>query len=231
MSEIVPVPFHNGEVLSVAIDGKPHVILRPALERLGVDFDSQRKKLDGKSWACKVLITAQLPGSPQRREVLAVDVRTFLMLLATIDEKRVGADARPLLVAYQCEVADAIEAYWTKGNAVNPRCGEAESYAPRTLTLDETCALLEQRYGLSYSVVGLARALRTCGVLKQNGAPRREFRWWFWFTGSTWNVHPHVVVAMARRLDNAEEQLRAFDGIQLRLEAEGVGGQQELAPP
>ncbi len=230
MSEIVHVPFHNGEVLTVDIDGKPHVILRPALEQLGVDFDSQRKKLDGKSWACKVLVTVQLPGSAQRREVLAVDVRTFLMILATIDEKRVGPNVRPLLIAYQCEVADAIEAYWTKGKAANPR-SEAETYAPRTLTLDETCALLEQRYGLSYSVPTLGRALRNCGVLKQTGGPMKKYRWWFWFTGSTWNVHPHVVVAMARRLDNAEEQLRAFDGIQLRLEAEGVGEQQELAPP
>jgi hypothetical protein len=163
------------------------------------------------------------------RVMVIADVRTFLMALATIPASRVSDAARPLLVAYQKEVADVIEAHFTK-----MRKPEApESYTPRTLTLDETCALLEQRYGLSYSVPTLARALRNCGVLKQTGGPMKKFRWWFWFTGSTWNVHPHVVVQMARRLDNAEEQLRAFDGIQLRLEAEGVGQQQALeeSPP
>ena len=43
------------------------------------------------------------------------------MLLATIDESRVPEAVRPKLVAYQAEVADAIEAYWTKGAAINPR--------------------------------------------------------------------------------------------------------------
>jgi hypothetical protein len=53
--------------------------------------------------------------------MVAVDVRTFLMLLATVDEHRVAEAVRPKLVAYQAEVADAIEAYWTKGAAINPR--------------------------------------------------------------------------------------------------------------
>jgi hypothetical protein len=117
-------------------------------------------------------------------------------------------------------VADAIEAYWTKGVASRVK---DDSYAPRTLTLDETAAVLQQRYGLTYTVPSLARALRNCGVFKQTGAPMGKFRWWFWFTGSTWNVHPHVLVQMARRLASTEQQLRAFDGIQMRLELDGVG--------
>jgi hypothetical protein len=53
--------------------------------------------------------------------MLTCDIRTFLMLLATIDERRVAKDVKPKLIAYQAEVADAIEAYWTKGGAINPR--------------------------------------------------------------------------------------------------------------
>lgn len=228
MSELVHIPFHGGEVLTVDVDGKPWVVLRPAFAAMGLQADSQIAKIRAQDWST-TRVTEVVGGDGKARVMVIADVRTFLMALAMIPASRVSEEARPLLVAYQKEVADVIEAHFTKAAA---RKTEApESYAPRTLTLDETCALLEQRYGLSYSTVSLARALRTCGVFKQNGAPRKEFRWWFWFTGSTWNVHPHVVVAMARRLDNAEEQLRAFDGIQLRLEAEGVGSQQELAPP
>lgn len=229
MSELVHVPFHGGEVLTVPVDGKPWIVLRPAFAAIGLQADSQIAKIRAQDWST-TRVTEVVGADGKARVMVIADVRTFLMALATIPASRVSEEARPLLVAYQKEVADAIEAHFTRASRKQE---SPESYAPRTLTLDETCALLEQRYGLSYSVVGLARALRTCGVLKQNGAPRREFRWWFWFTGSTWNVHPHVVVAMARRLDNAEEQLRAFDGIQLRLEAEGVGEQPALeeSPP
>lgn len=58
------------------------------------------------------------------RQMVAVDVRTFLMLLATIDARRVSEAARPLLVAYQAEVANVIEACWTKGGVINPRATE-----------------------------------------------------------------------------------------------------------
>lgn len=87
MSELVRIPFRGGEVLTVAHAGKPHVVLKPAIEALGIDYDNQRKKLDGKSWATKVLTTV-VAADGKTREMLAVDVRTFLMLLATIDENR-----------------------------------------------------------------------------------------------------------------------------------------------
>ncbi len=103
------------------IDGKEHIVLRPAVERLGINYSNQLRKLKGKSWASVVTSTMQLPGDTQSREHAMVDARTFLLLLATIDENRVGEDARPVLIAYQSEVADAIEAYWTKGGAINSR--------------------------------------------------------------------------------------------------------------
>lgn len=229
MSELVHVPFHGGEVLAVGVDGKPWVVLRPAFAAIGLDADRQIAKIRSQDWATTA-VTEVVADDGKTRVMVIADVRTFLMALATIPAARVSDAARPLLVAYQKEVADVIEEHFTKASRKQET---AQSYAPRTLTLDETCALLEQRYGLSYSVPTLARALRNCGVLKQAGGPMKKFRWWFWFTGSTWNVHPHVVVQMAKRLDNAEEQLRAFDGIQLRLEAEGVGEQPALeeSPP
>ena len=125
MTEIVRVPFHGDEILTVDANGKPHIILKPAIEALGLNYSTQVSKLRGKSWAtCVPLGGIQVPGQGQRREVLAVDVRTFLMLLATVDERRVSERARPKLVAYQAEVADVIEAYWTKGSAENPRATE-----------------------------------------------------------------------------------------------------------
>lgn len=126
MTDLIHIPFRDTEVLAVDIDGKPHVVLRPAIEALGLDFKTQHRKLAGKSWASVVTMPMQVPGDSQKRETTAVDVRTFLMLLATIDERRVSEAVRPLLIAYQSEVADVIEAYWTNGGAINSRATEAQ---------------------------------------------------------------------------------------------------------
>lgn len=145
MTEIVPVPFHGDEVLTVKVGGKPHIVLKPAVERLGLDYSSQLAKLKGKSWACVGQSTMQLPGQGQRRDVATVDVRTFVMLLATIDERRVKAEARPMLVAYQSEVADAIEQYWTQGGAINPRAtaDQLDAIARRARTQMEVLRLAD----------------------------------------------------------------------------------------
>ncbi len=126
MTDLIHIPFHDGEILAVDIDGKPHVLLRPVIEGLGLDFSAQYRKMRSRSWASVVVTTMQVPGDNQRREHALVDVRTLLMLMATIPEARVSEDVRPLLVAYQSEVADAIEAYWTKGGSINPRASEEQ---------------------------------------------------------------------------------------------------------
>ena len=112
--------FHGDRLLLVDVDGQPHIVLRPAVEALGMDYKNQLDKLRGKSWAT-VVLTTTVAADGRRREMVTVNVRTFLMLLATIDENRVAEAVRPKLVAYQGEVADAIEAYWTKGAAINSR--------------------------------------------------------------------------------------------------------------
>jgi antirepressor protein len=126
MTEIVRIPFHGDEILCVDFEGKPEVVLKPVIEGLGVDYWKQIEKLRRRSWAVTHLRGVQVSDQDQRREMVTCDVRTFLMLLATIDETRVGKDVAPKLVAYQAEVADAIEAYWTKGGAINPRATDEQ---------------------------------------------------------------------------------------------------------
>jgi hypothetical protein len=119
MTDLIPFDFHGDRLLLVDSGGKPQVVLKPAFEAIGVDAKSQIDKLAGKSWACTGLVPVQVGG--QRRAMVTADVRTFLMALATIDERRVSETARPKLIAYQAEVADAIESYWTQGGVINPR--------------------------------------------------------------------------------------------------------------
>lgn len=222
--EVEHVPFRDGEILAVQIAGKPFVVLRPAVENLGLSYPAQWRKLQDRSWAT-VAQAATVGADGRIRDMAVVDIRTFLMLLATINETQVAATVRPLLIAYQREVADAIEAHFTRRATV----AGTGYFTPRTLTLDETCAVLEQHYGLSYNLAGLTRALRNVGILKHTSVPRRRYRHLFWFTGSAWTVHPHVIAQIARRLDRAETQMRAFGAVDDQLELEGVVGSKSLA--
>lgn len=123
MTELTRIPFHGTEVLAVDVAGKPHVVLKPFIEALGIDYRTQLRKLRGRSWAT-VGETPTVGADGKSREMTTVSVKTALMLLATINENNVPEDRRPLLVAYQAEVADVIEAYWTAGGAINPRATE-----------------------------------------------------------------------------------------------------------
>ncbi|WP_205760032.1 phage antirepressor N-terminal domain-containing protein [Arthrobacter sp. PAMC25564] len=107
-------------------EGKPLVSLRHVCESLGIDTDSQRKKLLNKSWACTVLNTVQVPGDTQTRKWLMIDRRTMTMWLATIEPSRVKPAARLLLEAFQNEAADALDAYFHDGGAINPRATESQ---------------------------------------------------------------------------------------------------------
>jgi hypothetical protein len=114
------IPFHGSDLLTVKIDDRPYVLLKPAFEHIGLAANKQIAKVQQQSWACTTVTVVQIGG--QRRHMVAADVRTFLMALAMITASRVRPEVRPLLEAYQSEVADVIEAYYFKGMApINPR--------------------------------------------------------------------------------------------------------------
>ncbi|MDO5068559.1 MAG: phage antirepressor N-terminal domain-containing protein [Propionibacteriaceae bacterium] len=119
------VPFH-GTMIAALRDGEDvRVAVRPVCEGLGIDPDSQMKRLKRQPWACTVIMTVQMPGDDQSRDHAFVDRRTFTMWLATIDTSRIKNDrARELLVTYQREATDALDRYFHDGGAVNPRASE-----------------------------------------------------------------------------------------------------------
>lgn len=198
MSNLDTIDFHGDRLLvALADDGKPQIVLKPAFDAIGVDADRQIKNLQRQPWSCTSVTAVQV--GAQLRNMVTADVRSFLMALATIPASRVAEHVRPKLIDYQREVADVIEAHFTDGrHHVNE---------PNTVTWEELAALIAQRYGLVFEVVDLRRALRDGGVLKQNGAPRKNYRAWFWFTGSAWTIHPHVLPQLLRKVVDTRKAL------------------------
>jgi hypothetical protein len=121
MSNLVPVPVPGADapMQAAQINGRAFVAFRPLCDSLGVDPDTQAKKLRGRSWATTVLSTV-VAADGRDREMLMVDRRTLTMWLATLDERRIAAAARPRVIAYQAEAADALDAYFNERSVVAP---------------------------------------------------------------------------------------------------------------
>jgi hypothetical protein len=123
--EVVQLDLSAGSIHTTLIDGQPHIVLKAAIEDLGLDYSTQLAKLRTRSWA--VVGQSPMTGADGKTYQMAVaPLRTFLMLLATVNENRVKSAVRPTLIAFQNETADAIEAYWTQGGAINPRATEEQ---------------------------------------------------------------------------------------------------------
>ncbi|MET8824761.1 phage antirepressor N-terminal domain-containing protein [Streptomyces sp. NPDC004610] len=119
-AEVSRVPFH-GAYLHTVLDGdEPVVIVKPTIEGMGLDYSGQLKKLKTRSWGT-MGETATVAEDGKVRLMASVTLDTWSMLLANIDENKVNASARPLVIAYQMESAQALRDYWTKGGAINPR--------------------------------------------------------------------------------------------------------------
>lgn len=116
----------------------------------------------------------------------------------------------------------------TGGYVAAHRAAPASIYEPHTLTWDEASALLAQRSGIVLTVNEMTRILRTAGVLKQNGSPTKRYRHMFWFTGTAWTIHPHVIPEMVAKVYDTGRELQDFRFIQARLQFEGVGDVREI---
>lgn len=112
MSALVKVPFHGGELLAVAgeypEEGERPIPLRPFCDRLGLTIAPQLVKLKEVEWACVSIIDTQIPGDDQVRKVACLPLRALPMWLATMSPKKVGPEARAMLIAFQKEAADAL---------------------------------------------------------------------------------------------------------------------------
>ncbi|NUS79120.1 MAG: hypothetical protein HOV70_23370 [Streptomyces sp.] len=155
-TEIARIELSAGSIETVMVGGEPYVVFRPAVESIGLSYPAQLRKLNDRSWAnrCDIATVAE---DGRTRQMAAIDVRTFLMWLATVNENKVAESARPTLVAYQRETTAAVEAYWTRGGAVNP-----------TATRDQVADLRERLDGVERARLAQER-LSAMGVAKQFG--------------------------------------------------------------
>lgn len=119
----IPVPGTSNPIMAVQHDGTEWASTKHVCTALGIDRKSQQRKLNEKSWARGVMMTLTASDG-KNYQTHMVDRRTLTMWLATIDTNRVSEAARSTLEAYQLEAANALDSYFHKGGAINPRAEE-----------------------------------------------------------------------------------------------------------
>ncbi|MEU7742005.1 phage antirepressor N-terminal domain-containing protein [Nonomuraea sp. NPDC049158] len=120
MTEIAKMPFYGTFIHTVLVEGEPHVVIRPTILGIGLDYSTQLQKLKTRSWG-RVGQNPTRDSAGRVQEMATVDLDTWSMLLANIDENKVKESVKDLVIKYQAESARALRKYWTEGGAINPR--------------------------------------------------------------------------------------------------------------
>jgi hypothetical protein len=213
--EVAKIDLSHGSLHTVKVGDQPHIVLKSAIDDLGLDYSTQLRKLKGRSWTCMGQSPMQMPGDDQMRTVTTVSVETFLMLLATVNENKVAESIRPVLVAFQSETARAIADYWTKGSAKNLRLVDRAGVRPTTVSWDQAAAIARLQYRLDVDTNELRELLNKGGILKNTLSPHKKWEHLFWPLATRWEIHASVLpqlinfaAKIRRELAVAEQDLQ-----------------------
>lgn len=112
MQEVVKVPFHGDEILSVIEDGVMYVAVKPICDRLGLAWQPQHRKLSGdpKRWGITIL---WIPSAGGEQETTCIPLTKFFAWLVTLHPNKVAPEVRPALELYQAEADDVLYRHFT----------------------------------------------------------------------------------------------------------------------
>lgn len=112
------IPFHEQIIFAQRTEQNWIAAFKPICENIGLDYSSQRKRLERQKWATMVMMTT-VGADGKIRDMIGIDRRTLTMWLATIDASRIkNKEARQLIDTYQKEAADALDSYFHNGGAI-----------------------------------------------------------------------------------------------------------------
>jgi hypothetical protein len=120
------IPFY-GDHITTLFDEKNNVVYVPfkrIVETIGLDWKTQFKKVkeQDKLYKAVVITHSSLDGG----KAVCLRVDKLYGWLIRVNSNRVRDDLQDKLSHYQEECFDAINDYWTKGRAINPRANTAD---------------------------------------------------------------------------------------------------------
>ncbi len=136
MNSLTPTPqivkFNNQDVPVFFHENKPHVLMKPICINIGLDWDSQKKRINRHPILSqgKVMMTSPTKGGEQ--DFIALPIGYLNGWLFGIDVNRVKPEIKDTLIKYQLECYDVLYKHFM------PKVAEAH---PNTITLEQQQAI------------------------------------------------------------------------------------------
>lgn len=118
------VEFRNQRIETVAVDGVPHVALKPIVEGMGLAWNGQFERLRRDQVLSEFHRVTRMPSHGGPQETITIPLKMLNGFLFGIDASRVKPGIKAGVIAYQRECYDALASYWLEGAAVNPRADD-----------------------------------------------------------------------------------------------------------
>ena len=111
------VSFNNQSLITIEQNGVHYVAMKPICENIGIQWESQYKKLTDYSqkFSCYHMTTTGKDG--KKYEMLCMPIKKLNGWLFSINPNKVRADLKERLENYQEECFLALWDYWTEGIA------------------------------------------------------------------------------------------------------------------
>lgn len=113
-ASLVPVNFHGDQLFLVEHNGQPYVPMRRVVENIGLDWSSQRVKLqEGRLKRGVAIITT--PSKQGTQQTLCLSLRKLPAWLMSISPNKVAPHLREKIELYQEECDEVLWQYWSSG--------------------------------------------------------------------------------------------------------------------
>src|SRR5699024_9391743 len=122
MSKLQNISFQNHTLITALYDDKPYVAMRPICEAIGLAWNGQYERIkrdEVLSSSVRVIRTVAEDG--RKREMSFLPIEYLNGWLFGIDANRVKPEIKEKLIQYKRECYQALNDYWNKGAAINPR--------------------------------------------------------------------------------------------------------------
>ena len=121
MSNIQTINFNNQQLLTVKKDGIKYVAVKPICENLGLDWSSQKKRIERDNVLNSVMVIMTIVAEDgKNREMVCLPIDYINGFLFGIDTSRVSEEIRPLVLYYKRECYKALFEFWNKPKEQEP---------------------------------------------------------------------------------------------------------------
>lgn len=116
MAQLATIQFHDQTIVAIDSEGTHYAALRPIVENIGLDWAAQLQRIKRHPVmnTSVVVITTQMEGDDQNRNVVCLPVDMLNGWLFGVDVNRVRPELRERLMQYQRECFQVLNAHFNK---------------------------------------------------------------------------------------------------------------------